>query len=235
MKIGFCMLLWTTHVTDAHRAIIEDIKATGYDGIEIPVFEGSPDHYAKLGRMLDEIGLERTAITRHPEPRQEPARRRRRSGKAAVDYLRYCTDCAAALGAPQLAGPMHQTLGHFSGAGPTEAERERAREVHRKAGDYAAAQNVRLVLEAINRFECYFANTMDDLSRLSRLARRTRPSPACTTRSTPISRSWTRWRRSRGTCAQHRLRAHLGERPRRAGARARALGGDVLGDQAVRL
>ena len=163
VKIGFCMLLWTTHVTDAHRAIIEDIKATGYDGIEIPVFEGSPDHYAKLGRMLDEIGLERTAITVIPSLDKNPLGDEGQR-QAAVDYLRYCTDCAAALGAPQLAGPVHQTIGHFSGAAPTETERERAREVHRKAGDYAAGQNVRLVLEAINRFECYFANTIDDLS-----------------------------------------------------------------------
>ena len=46
MKIGFCMLLWTTHVTEKHRPILEDLKATGYDGVEIPVFEGTPDHYA---------------------------------------------------------------------------------------------------------------------------------------------------------------------------------------------
>ena len=82
MKIGFCMLLWTTHVTEEHRPILEDLKATGYDGVEIPVFEGTPDHYARLGRMLDEIGLERTAITVIPLARQEPARRgRRRSGR----------------------------------------------------------------------------------------------------------------------------------------------------------
>ena len=53
MKIGFCMLLWTTHVTEKHRPILEALKATGYDGVEIPVFEGSPDHYAGLGKMLD--------------------------------------------------------------------------------------------------------------------------------------------------------------------------------------
>jgi D-psicose/D-tagatose/L-ribulose 3-epimerase len=163
MKIGFCMLLWTTHVTDAHRAIIEDLKKTGYDGVEVPVFEGSPDHYARLGRMLDGIGLERTAITVIPTLDKNPLSEDPADRKRAVEYLNYCTDCAAALGAPQLAGPLHQTLGHFSGAGPTERERARARDVHRTAGDYAKAHGVKIVLEAINRFECYFANTMDDL------------------------------------------------------------------------
>jgi D-psicose/D-tagatose/L-ribulose 3-epimerase len=164
MKIGFCMLLWTTHVTERHRPILEDLKKTGYDGVEIPVFEGSPDHYAGLARLLDDIGLERTAITVVPSLDKNPIGADAAQRKAAVEYLNYCTDCAAALGSPQLAGPLHQTLGHFSGAGPTETERARAREVHAKVGDHARKQNVKLVLEAINRFECYFANTMDDLA-----------------------------------------------------------------------
>ena len=40
MKIGFCMLLWTTSVTKKHEALLRDIKATGYDGVEIPIFVG---------------------------------------------------------------------------------------------------------------------------------------------------------------------------------------------------
>jgi D-psicose/D-tagatose/L-ribulose 3-epimerase len=163
MKIGFCMLLWTTNVTGEHRPILEDLKATGYDGVEIPVFEGTPEEYGKLGRLLDAIGLERTAITVIPSLDKNPLGDDPGQRKGAVDYLRYCTDCAAAMGAKQLAGPLHQTLGHFSGVGPTEAERDRARDVHREAGDYAAKNGVTLVLEAVNRFETYFVNTMDDL------------------------------------------------------------------------
>ena len=164
MKIGFCMLLWTTHVTEAHRALLEDLKATGYHGVEIPVFEGTPHHYAGLGRMLDAIGLERTAITVIPTPDKNPLSDDPLHRQAAIDYLKYGIDCAEALGARQLAGPLHQTLGHFSGAGPTDKERARAREVHHVAGDHAAERDVRIVLEAINRFESYFANTMDDLA-----------------------------------------------------------------------
>ncbi len=164
MKIGFCMLLWTTHVTGQHRAILEDLKATGYDGVEIPIFEGTPDHFARLGAMLDAIGLERTAITVVPTEDKNPIGKDAAQRKAAIDYLKYCVDCTEALGAKQLAGPLHQTLGLFSGKGPSPAERSRARAVHRKVGDYAQKRGIRIVLEAINRFECYFVNTMDDLA-----------------------------------------------------------------------
>ncbi len=164
MKIGFCMLLWTTNVTAEHRPILEDLKATGYDGVEIPVFEGTPDQYAKLGRLLDDIGLERTAITVIPSLDKNPLGADPAKRKAAVDYLKYCADCTAALDARQIGGPLTQTLGHFSGTAPTDTERARAREVHREAGDHALKNGVRFVIEAVNRFETNFVNTMADLA-----------------------------------------------------------------------
>jgi len=158
------MLLWTTHVTEKHRPILEALKATGYDGVEIPVFEGSPDHYAGLGKMLDQIGLGRTAITVVPTPDKNPLDKDAAVRKAAVEYLKYCVDCTAALGADCVGGPVTQTLGHFSGKSPTDAERSRARSVHRKVGDHAERQGVRIAVEAVNRFEMYFTNTMKDLA-----------------------------------------------------------------------
>lgn len=164
VKIGFCMLLWTTSVTVEHRPIIEDIKATGYDGVEIPMFGGTPDDYAAIGRMLDEIGLERGGIGIVPDHDKSPIGETPAQRKAAVDFLKYLVDCTVALGGKQVGGPLYQALGHFSGNPATETERKHARDVHREAGDYAAANGVRIVLEALNRFECYFANTMDELS-----------------------------------------------------------------------
>ena len=34
---------------------------------------------------------------------------------------------------------------------------------HRQVGDYAQSAGITIALEAINRFECYFVNTMADL------------------------------------------------------------------------
>lgn len=168
MKIGFCMLLWTTSVGEEHKALLEDIKATGYDGVEIPIFDGSPDDYANLGRMLDGLGLGRTAISVIPNLDQHPLSEDPADRQRAADYLKWLVDCTAALEADGVAGPLHQTLGHFSGTGPTEAEFDRAREIHRVAGDHAQANDLVIALEAINRFESYFANTMDDLCAYTR-------------------------------------------------------------------
>ena len=59
---------------------------------------------------------------------------------------------------------MHSELGYFSGDPATAAERKRALSFHRKAGDYAAKKGVTFALEALNRFECYFLNTMQQLN-----------------------------------------------------------------------
>ena len=52
MKIGMCMFLWTTAVSKRHEKLLRDIKATGFDGVEIPIFVGAPDDYKKLGELL---------------------------------------------------------------------------------------------------------------------------------------------------------------------------------------
>ncbi len=164
MKLGFCMLLWTTRVTADDRALLEDLKATGYDGVEVPVFEGAPDEYERLGMLLDDIGLERTAISVIPSPDVDPLSPDRAVRQAAVEHQRWIVDCTQALGADQVAGPLHQVLGQFSGLPPTEEERTRAREVHREVGDHATTAGVRVALEAVNRFESYFATTMAELA-----------------------------------------------------------------------
>jgi D-psicose/D-tagatose/L-ribulose 3-epimerase len=154
MKLGFNLLLWTPHVTLAHEPILRALKQTGYDGVEIPMFEGDPAHYARLGELLDKIGLSRSVVSVIGP-----------SGKkAAVDYAKWTIDCTAALGANILGGPMHSELGFFTGAPATAAERKRALSFHKRAGDYAAKNNVTFALEALNRFECYFLNTMEQLA-----------------------------------------------------------------------
>ena len=192
MKIGFCMLLWTTAVDESHRALLEDIKATGYDGVEIPIFEGTPDDYASISKMLDDIGLDRTAIAVIPELSQNPISEDPAHRQAGADHLRWLVDCAAALGANTIGGPLHQTIGHFSGAATTPDEFARAREVHLSVADHAQDNDITFALEAINRFESYFANTQDDLCAYTRAVGH----PAIktsTTHSTPILKNATLW------------------------------------------
>lgn len=161
MKVGMNMLLWTTHLTDEHFPLLEKIKQTGFDGVEIPLFEGDEAHYKNVRRVLDDLGLECTTVTVVGEDANpisaDPAIRR-----AAVDNLKLRLTHSAVLGSTLLCGPYHQPLGVFSGGGPTEDEKSWAAEVHREAADAAQQLNVTMGIEYLNRFECYFLTTMKD-------------------------------------------------------------------------
>ncbi|MDW4498931.1 sugar phosphate isomerase/epimerase [Sulfitobacter sp. D35] len=168
MQIGMNMFLWTTNVGRDHEELLADIRATGFDGVEIPVFEGGPDDYAGLARMLDGLDLDRTAVSALGDPAFDLVSADAQVRAAAVARMKEVVDCTAALGAQVVAGPLHSVLGQFSGSGPTEDELERAANSLRQVGEHAAAAEVIVALEALNRFECYLVNTMDDLAALLR-------------------------------------------------------------------
>ena len=159
MKLGFNMLLWATHVGDQHMPIIEDLKATGYDGVEIPMFEGDPEYFRRLGGRIRDAGLEAIGVGIMPGNGKDAISAVPADRAGAVAHLNWMTDCTAALGGDIYCGPFHQALGRFSGRGPTDDERDRAVEVLKAAGAYAARSGVRISVEPLNRFECYFLNT----------------------------------------------------------------------------
>jgi D-psicose/D-tagatose/L-ribulose 3-epimerase len=78
--------------------------------------------------------------------------------------MRWVLDCSAALGTDRVSGPLHSVLGQFSGQGPTAEELARAVDSQQQVGAHAATVGVTVGLEALNRFECYLLNTMDDLA-----------------------------------------------------------------------
>jgi D-psicose/D-tagatose/L-ribulose 3-epimerase len=164
MRIGFNLLLWTGHVTTEHDRVFEALKATGYDEVEIPIFEGTPDHYAALGTRLDKLKLKRAGISVIGALANNPVGQEKSQQRGAVDYMTWLLDCTQALGGKMLAGPLHSTIGHFSGNGPTAEENKRMVGFHQEVGDIAKAKKITVVLEALNRFECYMLNTMAQLA-----------------------------------------------------------------------
>jgi D-psicose/D-tagatose/L-ribulose 3-epimerase len=114
--------------------------------------------------MLDRIGLQRTAISAMGDPEMNLIGADAATRKAGIDFVKHAIDCAEALDAKFLSGPLHSTIGWFSGAGPTASEKKRSISSQRAIGDHAAKHGVTIGLEALNRFECYLFNTMADLS-----------------------------------------------------------------------
>jgi D-psicose/D-tagatose/L-ribulose 3-epimerase len=161
MKIGFNLLLWTTHVVDANFPVLDRLKATGYDGVELPVFDtDDPAHFEMIGGMLKDLGLDCTAVTVCPDEARNPISPDAANRQGAIDHLKRVLDCAAGAGAEVLCGPYYQVLGQFTGLYPTEIELGNAAEVHRAVADHAESLNIKLGIESLNRFESHLLNTM---------------------------------------------------------------------------
>ncbi len=166
MKIGFNMLLWTTHLVDEQFDLLEKIKSVGYDGVEIPIFGGEEkvSHFENIGKVLKDNGLDCTSVTVIPDESRNPISDDEKSRSNALEYMKWAIDCSSALGSEILAGPYHQPLGVFSGEPPTQKEKENAAKVHQDAADYAKQVSLQLSIEPLNRFECYFLNIGEDAS-----------------------------------------------------------------------
>lgn len=162
MKIGFNLLLWSTHFVESEFPILEKLKAVGYDGIEVPIFDTSDvGHFEKIGRALKDQGLLSTAVTVIPDEAHNPLSANAEHRFGAVRHLKKVIDCAHACGAETLCGPYYQPLGEFTGDGATEDELERGAEVHREIAGYAQDAGVVCGIESLNRFEAYFLNTIE--------------------------------------------------------------------------
>lgn len=162
MKVGMNLFLWTDDPTDERwLPLYERLAAIGFDGLELPIFDPRTRRYAELARRLDDLGLERTAVSiRGPDDdpiSPDPAVR-----EAALAAGRRVVDCCEAVGAKLVGGPLYAAIGEFSGRGPTSDERQRSVEGLRALADYAARAGVALSFEFLNRFEIYLLNCTAD-------------------------------------------------------------------------
>jgi len=164
-KIGFNVLVWSAVVSDELKPIVDKLKTIGYDGVEFLI--GSPDEaaYRSLGNHSQNIGLEVTTVFvvgKDENPVSEVAAIRAK----ALDRIKWAIDRAHDVHASIICGPFHSAHAVFARRAPEDREYQWSSEVLRSAGEYAAQAGITLALEALNRFETYLCNTMQQLTRL---------------------------------------------------------------------
>lgn len=165
MPTGMNLLLWTDHVTEAQDPVLEQLKAIGFDSVEVPVFATDDlKPYERLGQRLQSLGLRATAVT-VSTPEANPISAEPAVREAAVAKLSRVLECCEAFGCEVLCGPLHSALGSFTGVGPTEDEFRHGVDTIRKVAEVAQKRKVLLAMEYLNRFENYFLTTAADTVR----------------------------------------------------------------------
>jgi D-psicose/D-tagatose/L-ribulose 3-epimerase len=145
---------WTT---EKGNQAIESAAKAGYDFIEIPLLRPAEFDAIAHKKQLAAVGLDCTASLVLPEWAHMPEH-----PKEAKEFLYGALDKMEALGGTYLCGCLAYSLGKFTGKPPTSAERLRVIETLGQVALEARRRGIRLGLEAVNRYESYFCNTLGD-------------------------------------------------------------------------
>lgn len=165
MKVGMNLLLWTAGADESHKALLEDLKNWGVDGVEFPMFDPAGSPWGMFKEHCDGLGLGRTAVVCVADDASliiddNGACQR------GVDQLKASVDSCVELGAETLAGPFYHPVGALIGRGPNEDERKRCIENLVTIGEYAKGSGVAISVEPLNRFETFFLNCQEDSATL---------------------------------------------------------------------
>lgn len=156
VKISYNTLVYAgENIADGIRRLAK----FGYDGVD---FVGEPDQFdtAEICRLLKENNIEASSIcaiftNERDFVSDDPVIR-----KQAVEYMKKCVDFSVAIGAKSISTQMTANM-KIDADAPFETAWKWAVEGLKEAGEYALKNNIRLTLEAWNRYETYLITKLD--------------------------------------------------------------------------
>jgi len=165
--IGIHSLVFTpTWSEESVRPVFETAQEIGYDWIECLIMDADDIDTAFSRRLQEEYGI--GVITTM-------------AGNLAADMgsadlevvarserlLHQCLDHAAAMGSPFISGPGFSAVNRYTEP-PAPAAMDRAIEIYGRVADRARSMGLRVGLEALNRYESNFVNTLGQAARIVR-------------------------------------------------------------------
>lgn len=161
MRFGVNLLIWTANFTPQHFPLLPKLKAAGFDGVELPLF--NPDGYpsAEVRAALKDNGLEVTTCVIMSQGTNlfDADASVRAKG---MEHMRKSIEVNAAIGSHMMAGPLYSPVGWLPGRRRTSDEFSRCAESYRELGAFLDQHEVSVGIEPLNRFETFFLNTAAD-------------------------------------------------------------------------
>src|SRR2546427_13259268 len=114
MKCVINILVWGAAFGAPASHHVPRIREAGFDGVEIPIFDPATCPSVDIGRELQRVGLECTAVSIMPPGVSlgSPDANIRSKGQ---HHVMSCMRCAADMGASLLSGPLYSAVGYFPG------------------------------------------------------------------------------------------------------------------------
>jgi D-psicose/D-tagatose/L-ribulose 3-epimerase len=165
MRISVNTLLWQVDFTPAHLSLLPRLKAHGFEGVEVPVFQPATFDAAAIRKGFAANGLEMTVCSIVPPGLSligDDAGALAKGRQHLRDVIKVTADCGARL----IAGPLYCPVGYLPGRRRTADEWKRAVESYQSVAGELAANDITIAIEPLNRFETFFLNTSADAAAL---------------------------------------------------------------------
>ncbi|PQZ94715.1 sugar phosphate isomerase [Arthrobacter sp. MYb227] len=161
VKAGLSSFILASPFTDEHLSMLPEIKAMGYDLLEICV----EDPTLLTGSLVREAALSaglEISVGGAFGPDRDISHDTAEGRRAGFEYLAWLVHFAAEVGSPRVSGPMYSAVGKTRMLTDEERTVQRgwAAEGLREVADLAAEYGIVLALEPLNRFETDLVNTV---------------------------------------------------------------------------
>jgi D-psicose/D-tagatose/L-ribulose 3-epimerase len=157
-KYGAHAFVWVDEwTTEKGNHAIAEAGRQGLDFIEIPLLKPHEFDAAAHKQALAQAGIYATASLVLPKDAHMPDQPKR-----AKEFLIRALDKLEAIGGSYLCGCLAYSIGTFTGAPPTQEERQTVVETLGEVAAEANKRGVTLGLEVVNRYEGYLYNSLAD-------------------------------------------------------------------------
>ncbi len=165
MKFGVHSFIWTANFGPSDLTMLPRLKAGGFDGVELPLFDPLTYPAAEIRKGFEANDLECTFSVVIPDGMSMLSDDAGVRGKTRV-YMENCIKVVAAAGSKLVVGPMYSPVGYISGQRRSADEWKHAVECYQSLAPVLERHDVTMAVEPLNRFETYFVNTAADLAAL---------------------------------------------------------------------
>lgn len=165
MKIGVSAFAWTTRFTSSHLNLLPQMRALGFDGFEIPMFNPADLPVRAIRKAFEGSDLECTVCAILPanvNPISPDVAVRRKS----IAHLVACIETARELGADLLGGPLFAPIGYLPGHRRSQNEWDWAVEFFQALESVLETNDLILSIEPVNRSETFFLTKASDAQAL---------------------------------------------------------------------
>ena len=168
IKYGVSTWLWTSpFTTQSINELFPKISKMGFDVVEIAVEDPTVIDIKKVKSALNDHGLKASICGAFGSSR-DLTNESKQVQKNGLAYIEFCLDICKELDVDFFGGPMYSAVGKARMLKPDarKAEWDLAIKNLQLVCDMAAARNLKIALEPLNRFESDLVNTAEDVLRM---------------------------------------------------------------------